>query len=119
MGKEKEIKTIQDLPGIGPQGAEKLITAGYKTLENIAVASASELIEAAGLGEVTAEKAIKAARDALEMGFETADILAKRRETIGKLTTGSKEIDALIGGGIESLPPEEEVLTIENNYLKR
>ena len=102
MGKEKEIKTIQDLPGIGPQGAEKLIAAGYKTLEGIAVASAAELVEAAGIGEVTAEKAIKAARDALEMGFETADVLAKRRETIGKLTTGSKEIDALIGGGIES-----------------
>lgn len=102
MGKEKEIKTIQDLPGVGPQAAEKLITAGYKTLESIAVASAAELVEAAGLGEVTAEKAIKAARDTLEMGFETASELAKRRETIGKLTTGSKELDSLIGGGIET-----------------
>ncbi|AJF60606.1 MAG: DNA repair protein RadA [archaeon GW2011_AR10] len=98
----KEIKSISDLPGIGAQGAEKLISAGYKSLETIAVASPMELVEVAGLGEVTADKAIKAARDALEMGYETADKIAKRRENIGKITTGSKEVDSLIGGGIET-----------------
>jgi len=102
MGKEpgKEIKTINDLPGIGPQAAEKLIGAGYKTLEAMAVASPMELIEAASLGQVTAEKAIKAARDALEMGFESADKLAEKRKLVGRITTGSKEVDALLGGGI-------------------
>ncbi len=69
MGKEKdltkEIKTIEDLPGVGPQAAEKLIKAGYKTLEAMAVASPMELIEAASLGQVTADKAIKAARDSM------------------------------------------------------
>ncbi len=98
----KEIKTIQDLPGIGPQAAEKLIQSGYKTLESMAVASPMELIEAAGLGQATAEKAIKAARDALEMGFESADKLAEKRKHVGKITTGSKEVDALLGGGIET-----------------
>ncbi len=104
MGKEpgKEIKTINDLPGIGPQAAEKLIGAGYKTLEAMAVASPMELIEAASLGQVTAEKAIKAARDALEMGFESADKLAEKRKLVGRITTGSKEVDALLGGGIET-----------------
>jgi DNA repair protein RadA len=104
MGKElgKEIKTINDLPGIGPQAAEKLIGAGYKTLEAMAVASPMELIEAASLGQVTAEKAIKAARDALEMGFESADKLAEKRKLVGRITTGSKEVDSLLGGGIET-----------------
>ncbi len=97
-----EIKEVKDLPGIGAQGAEKLFKSNYRTLEGIAVASPMELMEAAGLGEKTAEKAIKAARDALEMGFETADKIQKRREKIGKLSTGSKELDALLGGGIES-----------------
>ncbi|MCR4368981.1 MAG: DNA repair and recombination protein RadA [archaeon] len=101
MAKEK-IKTIQDLPGIGPQASEKLIAAGYKTLETMAVASPSELVEIAGLGEVTAAKAIKAARDALEMGYESAADLAEKRKLVGKLTTGSKELDTLIGGGIET-----------------
>ncbi|MDP6671140.1 MAG: DNA repair and recombination protein RadA, partial [archaeon] len=29
----KVIKNITDLPGVGPQAAEKLVAAGYKTLE--------------------------------------------------------------------------------------
>jgi len=98
----KEIKSIQDLPGVGQAASEKLISAGYKSLEAIAVASPTELIEIAGLGEGTAAKAIKAARDALEMGYESADKLAERRKLVGKLTTGSKEVDTLIGGGIET-----------------
>lgn len=98
----KEIKSIQDLPGIGNQAAEKLISAGYKSLEAIAVASPMELVEVAGLGEGTADKAIKAARDTLEMGYETADKLAEKRKLVGKITTGSKEVDALIGNGIET-----------------
>ncbi|QQR92752.1 MAG: DNA repair and recombination protein RadA [Candidatus Iainarchaeum archaeon] len=97
-----EIKEVKDLPGIGPQAAEKLFSAGYKTLEAIAVASPMELIEAASLGEGTADKAIKAARDALEMGYESADVLAERRKLVGRVTTGSKELDTLIGGGIET-----------------
>lgn len=99
---DKKIKEVKDLPGIGPQAAEKLTNAGYKSLEAIAVASPMELIEIASLGEGTADKAVKAARDALEMGFESADILAERRKTVGKITTGSKELDELIGGGIET-----------------
>jgi DNA repair protein RadA len=98
----KKISSIQDLPGVGQTAAEKLISAGYKTLEAVAVASPTELQEAAGLGEGTADKAIKAARDALEMGFESADKLAERRKLVGKITTGSQEVDNLIGGGIET-----------------
>ncbi|HZX33798.1 MAG TPA: DNA repair and recombination protein RadA [archaeon] len=98
----KEIKTIEDLPGIGAAAAEKLISSGYTGIESIAVASPKELIEIAGLGEGTADKAIKAARDALEMGFETAAALAEKRKLVGRVTTGSKEVDTLIGGGIET-----------------
>lgn len=98
----KQIKEIEDLPGIGTQAAEKLMNAGYKTVENIAVASPAELVEVAGIGEATATKAIRAARDSLEMGFETADKIAERRKLVGKITTGSKELDTLIGGGIET-----------------
>ncbi|MBU2100063.1 DNA repair and recombination protein RadA [Candidatus Micrarchaeota archaeon] len=100
--KEKKIKTISDLPGVGATSAEKLIGAGYKTMENIAVASPAELMEAAGLGEITATKAINAARESLEMGYETADKIQERRQSIGKITTGSKELDELVGGGIET-----------------
>lgn len=102
MGAAAKIKTVTELPGVGAVAAEKLNAAGYKSLEAIAIASPAELIEIAALGELTAAKAIKAAREALEMGYESADILAERRKLIGKISTGSKELDELIGGGIES-----------------
>ena len=98
----KKIQTIGDLPGVGETAAKKLFDAGYKTLEQMAVASPMELKEIAGLGDGTADKAIKAARDALDMGFESADILAEKRKLVGRITTGSAELDALIGGGLET-----------------
>ena len=94
--------SITDLPGIGPASAEKLLAAGYDSLEAIAVASPSELVAVAGIGEGTAVKAIKAARDSLDMGYETAEKILDRRKLIARLTTGSKELDELLGGGIES-----------------
>jgi DNA repair protein RadA len=98
----KKIETIEDLPGIGEAGVQKLREAGFRTLEAIAIASPGELTEIAGLGEGTAVKVINAAREALEIGYETADKLLVKRKNIEKITTGSKELDALIGGGIET-----------------
>lgn len=100
--KPEKTKSITDLPGVGPASAEKLISAGYDSFESIAVASPMELVAVAGLGEGTAIKAIKAARDSLEMGFESAEKILERRKLIARLTTGSKELDELLGGGIES-----------------
>jgi DNA repair protein RadA len=98
----KKIEKINDLPGVGDTAAKKLMDAGFKTIEAIAVASPMELTEIAGLGDGTADKAIKAARDSLEMGFESAEKLAEKRKLVGRITTGSQELDTLIGGGIET-----------------
>jgi len=95
-------KDIGKLPGIGPTSAEKLKGAGYDSYEAIAVASPMELVAVAGLGEGTAIKAIKAARDSLDMGFESADKILEKRKTISRLSTGSTALDELLGGGIES-----------------
>lgn len=100
--KPKRKMMITDLPGIGPTSAEKLLSAGYDSLEAIAVASPMELVAVASLGEGTAIKAIKAARDSLEMGFEAAEKILERRKTITKLSIGAKSLDDLLGGGLES-----------------
>ena len=104
MTKEKkEIKRIEDLPGVGPSTAEKLREAGYDSLEAIAVASPIELKEIGGINEATAIKIIEAARNAVNIGtFMRADEYAKKREQISKLTTGSKNLDKLLGGGLET-----------------
>ncbi len=101
-GKKGKAKELEDLPGIGPASAEKLQRAGYETLEKIAASSPHELDEIAEIGVEKAKEAIAAARDALEMGYERADEILERRKVIGRVTTGSKELDALIGGGVET-----------------
>lgn len=98
---EKEF-TIQDLPGVGAATAEKLITSGFDTMLSIAVASPGELVNTAGVTEAAARKIINTAREKLDMGFVSGDELLRRRENITKITTCSKELDKLLGGGVET-----------------
>ncbi len=102
MADKKKIERIEDLPGVGPTTAEKLRSAGYTTLEAIAVASPAELVEVAEIGEGTAIKIINAAREALEMSWITAKELMERRRAVGRISTGSSNLDSLIGGGVET-----------------
>lgn len=92
---------IEDLEGVGETIAEKLKEAGYATVEAIAAASVGE-IKDLGLGEASAQKIINAARQSLQMGFESGLEYLEKRKQVGKLTTGSKELDNLFGGGIET-----------------
>ena len=94
---------LEELPGVGPAIAEKLREAGLNSLEAIAVASPAELVATAEIGESTAAKIINAARVAADIGgFETGEKILERRQGIGKLTTGSKSFDELLGGGLET-----------------
>lgn len=98
---EKEL-TISDLPGVGPSTAEKLAAAGMDTLLSIAVCSLGVLTENAGVSDAAARKMIQAARDMLEMGFETADTILEKRAQVKKIKTGSDSFDEVMGGGFET-----------------
>ena len=98
----KRIKEISELPGVGKSTASKLIEAGYSTLEAIAVATPQELSTAVGIPLATAQRIIKAAREALDIRIKTALELKKERAVVKKITTGSKNLDALLGGGVET-----------------
>jgi len=103
MGKKVEAKTIEELPGVGPATAEKLREAGLNDLMAIAVASPQTLADIAEIGTGIAQKIILAAREAVDVGgFETGDVILERRKSVARLTTGSKALDALLGGGLES-----------------
>jgi len=93
---------LEDLPGIGPATAEKLRNAGYTDIEMIATASPFEIAEAGEFGIEAAKRAIEAAKEAIDIGFERGDEVFERRKTIGRITTGSKNLDELLGGGIET-----------------
>lgn len=100
--KFKRYDDLEDLPGIGPATSERLKAAGYKDIASIASATPHELAEVGDFGVEAAKKSIEAAKSSLDIGFETADVLMERRKNIGRLKTGSKELDELIGGGVET-----------------
>ena len=100
---EEEENGIEKLPGVGPATADKLKEAGYSTLLSIAVESPKNMADLADIGETVAAKAIAAAKKVADVGgFETGDVVMKRREDIGKLTTCSKALNSLKSIGCSS-----------------
>lgn len=94
---------IDKLSGVGPATADKLREAGYTEIMSIAVASPSELADAAEIGEAVASKIIIDARKQADIGsFETGAKLLEKRQQIGHLSCNSKTFDELLGGGFES-----------------
>ncbi|MCS6785057.1 MAG: helix-hairpin-helix domain-containing protein, partial [Candidatus Caldarchaeum sp.] len=87
---------IEDLPGVSKLVAEKLRENGYSTVESIATATVAELVSL-GLDEKHALEVISAAREGIEVSWVTAKDLAEIKTSIGRITTGSSRLDALIG----------------------
>jgi DNA repair protein RadA len=92
---------IEDLPGVGPATSQKLRDLGYHTVEALAMATAREL-EPAGVGEKKAFSIIEAARSSIGINFVRADELLKMRQNVLRLTTGSKALDKIVDGGLET-----------------
>ena len=98
----ESIKKLEDIPMVGTATAQKLRAAGYYTIESVAVTPPKELADAIGVSRDRAiEMSIKA-REMLQISFHTAEELLQLRQGVTRLTTGSKALDALLGGGIES-----------------
>ena len=98
---KKRFELIEDIPGIGPATAEKLRELGFQTVESLATATVRELTQA-GVGEKQAAKIITIARDSIATSFVRADELMRMRQNLLRLTMTSKQLDELVGGGLES-----------------
>jgi len=98
---KKKYEYLEDLPGIGPVISQKLRELGFHTVESLATATAKEL-EPAGIGEKKALEVICEARSSMALSFIRADELLKMRQTVLRLTTGSKTLDELMGEGLET-----------------
>jgi len=98
---EEKYERLEDLPGVGPATAQKLRELGFNTVESVATAAIKEL-EPAGISEKKALDVIRAARSTLSLTFMRADELMKIRESVARLTTGSKAIDEVLAGGLET-----------------
>lgn len=100
---EKKEYKLTDLPGIGPAVSSKLEAAGVFDLMTLAVMGPSELGDAAGVSPAVARKAIQAARKMMDIGFTDGLEFAERRKNILYISTGSKNLNEILGGkGVES-----------------
>jgi DNA repair protein RadA len=99
--KVKEV-SIMDIPGIGPAMAAKLQEADFHTLESVSVANATELSAAAEIGVTTAMKIIRAARALCGPDFKTGYEIYEQRLQLKRVTTGSENLNDLLGGGLET-----------------
>ncbi|MFQ5671265.1 MAG: transcription termination factor NusA [Acidobacteriota bacterium] len=111
---------MRELPGVGDVMAERLIAAGFDTLEDIAQADLSLLSAVPGIAGATAEKLQEAARAAAEelqneeqARYEAEDLARRgaeeraRREAsmVASDTGGSLDLGELLGGSAEVSSP--------------
>jgi DNA repair protein RadA len=94
--------SINDIPGVGPSTAEKLVEAGFENVIGIAVATIGELVDAVGVSETAARKMINFCRNKANMGFESGDDVLTRRKKVLKIKTGADDLDELLDGGFET-----------------
>lgn len=90
------------LTGVTAPTIEKIKKAGVHTLEDLATQTPKHLSEVAGIGLDTAKKAINKALSVIGRGYITGKQLYDELQHRTRLSTGSKELDELLGGGIES-----------------
>lgn len=97
---KKKFESLEDL-GIGSNTISKLREVGLNTVESLGMATVKE-IEQVGISKKSAKALIKKARLKMPFQFIRGDELVKMRQMILKLTTGSRMVDNLLKGGIES-----------------
>uniref|UniRef100_A0A8C7QAC4 DNA repair protein RAD51 homolog n=1 Tax=Oncorhynchus mykiss TaxID=8022 RepID=A0A8C7QAC4_ONCMY len=88
--------------GISASDLKKLEDAGFHTIEAVAYAPKKELLNIKGISEAKADKVLAEAAKLVPMGFTTATEFHQRRAEIIQISTGSKELDKLLQGGIET-----------------
>ena len=88
--------------GINQSDINKLKDAGFHTVESITYATKKILVNIKGLSEAKVDKIVEACSRICHLGFEPSNIFLEKRMNLTYITTGSKELDRLLGGGIES-----------------
>ncbi|KXA89630.1 hypothetical protein AKJ57_05075 [candidate division MSBL1 archaeon SCGC-AAA259A05] len=99
---QEKQKTIEDIPGVGQERAEKIRSRGFDSLESLAKAPVSGLEEIPGIGSKSAKKIRKSAEEMVEKTIEDLpNIGPDRAKEIRSHGYGS--IADLAGASLEEL----------------
>lgn len=87
---------------INPRDIKLLQQASLHTVESVTYATRRQLLNIKGLGESKVDHIMKEASKLVPLGFTSARTFHQMRSEVVMLSTGSKELDKLLGGGIET-----------------
>ncbi|MFP3950720.1 MAG: DNA repair and recombination protein RadA [Candidatus Bathyarchaeia archaeon] len=90
------------LKGVASTTIKKLHRAGLTTLESVAVTPPRAIVEMTGMGGDTALKVNRLARMKIDSGFVPAKDMLEFRKQMRRCSTGSSELDRILGGGVET-----------------
>ncbi|XP_052139361.1 DNA repair protein RAD51 homolog B-like [Oryza glaberrima] len=88
--------------GIAALDVKKLKDAGLCTVESVVYSPRKDLLQIKGISEAKVDKIIEAASKLVPLGFTSASQLHAQRLEIIQVTTGSRELDKILDGGIET-----------------
>uniref|UniRef100_A0AC34R0S8 DNA recombination and repair protein Rad51-like C-terminal domain-containing protein n=1 Tax=Panagrolaimus sp. JU765 TaxID=591449 RepID=A0AC34R0S8_9BILA len=88
--------------GIHVSDIKKLRESGFCTVESVAFAPKKELLLVKGISEQKADRLIAEVTKMVPMGFVPATLIHKKRANVIMIETGSRELNRLLGGGIET-----------------
>jgi len=89
--------------GINQGDITKLKAGGCYTVAAVLMRTKKDLCAIKGISEAKVEKIVEAAAKIHSCSFITGGAYLQKRKEVIKLTTGSKALDDLLGGGIESM----------------
>ena len=103
-----EIFNIDTLNDIGPATKSSLKEAGFRSIKDLVIRGPIDIAEATGIAVEKCTFLCNRARELLEdigvfdKPFITANQLYEKRKSEYRITTGSINLDELLGGGIET-----------------
>uniref|UniRef100_A0A8C5Z397 Meiotic recombination protein n=1 Tax=Marmota marmota marmota TaxID=9994 RepID=A0A8C5Z397_MARMA len=101
----KNILSVDELQnyGINASDLQKLKSGGIYTVNTVLSTTRRHLCKIKGLSEVKVEKIKEAAGKIIQVGFIPATVQLDIRQRVYSLSTGSKQLDSILGGGIMTM----------------
>ncbi|KAG8625793.1 hypothetical protein KVT40_006194 [Elsinoe batatas] len=101
-GAPTPVSALEGIAGLTKRDIQLLIDGNLHTVESIAYTPKKALEQIKGISEQKATKLLIEASKLVPMGFTTATEMHQRRSELICINTGSKELNNLLGGGIET-----------------
>ncbi|KAL6927011.1 Meiotic recombination protein dmc1 [Hanseniaspora valbyensis] len=101
----RSIVAIDELQnhGINVSDISKLKSAGIFSIQSVLSTTRRNLIKIKGLSEIKVDKIKEGASKIISIGFIPASVQLQIRENVMAISTGSKNLDNILGGGIMTM----------------